>query len=78
MFIGVSIKSFLIILFFTGRKEDETDDKWMEKEKERAAKERERLEKGKKTQMWILFSYITSLCTIMLNYIRRHTAWPVT
>lgn len=43
----------LITLLFvsTGRKEDETDLKWMEKERERAAKEREREDRGKATQM---------------------------
>uniref|UniRef100_A0A665U621 Adipocyte enhancer-binding protein 1 n=1 Tax=Echeneis naucrates TaxID=173247 RepID=A0A665U621_ECHNA len=34
-----------IFLFSTGRKEDETDEKWIEKERERAAKEREREER---------------------------------
>lgn len=52
---GISIKLPLIFLFSTGRKEDETDDKWIEKERERAAKEREREERGKTTPDLHLF-----------------------
>ncbi len=68
----ISIKLPLIYLFSAGRKEDETDDKWMEKERERAEKEREREERGKKTQMWVFFffSYITPT---LHNHARLHT-----
>lgn len=62
----------MIFLFSTGRKEDETDEKWMEKERERARKEREREERGKETQMLIFFiSCITTFCTIMSDYTRK-------
>lgn len=37
--------------FTAERKEDETDENWMEKEKEKANKEREQQERGKRTQM---------------------------
>lgn len=47
----------LILLFSTGRKEDEIDEKWIERERERGRKEREREERGKKTQMLIFLSF---------------------
>lgn len=70
---GISIKLPLIFLFSTGRKEDETDDKWIEKERERAAKEREREERGKTTPDLHLFflACITPLCTVMSDYIQH-------
>lgn len=61
----------LILLFSTGRKEDETDEKWIERERERGRKEREREERGKKTQMSIFLSFFsctTPLCTIVSDY----------
>lgn len=42
---------FTDLVFPKGRKEDETDEKWIAKERERAQKEREREERGTKTQM---------------------------
>lgn len=44
-------------IYLTGRKEDETDEKWIEKERERAKQEREREERGKETQMLINFFF---------------------
>lgn len=44
--------------FPEGRKEDETDENWIEKEKERAQKEREREERGKKAQMLKLLALL--------------------
>lgn len=67
----------MIFLFSTGRKEDETDEKWMEKERERAQKEREREERGKETQMLIFFFLHNN---ILHNHVRLHTqrTWPAT
>lgn len=45
--------------FLAGRKEDEINEKWMEKERERANKEREKEERGKKTLLF--FSLLTPL-----------------
>lgn len=71
--IDISINFSLLFSFSAGRKEDETDEKWIEKERERAQKEREREEKGKETQMLFLVCppCITTFCTIMSNYTRK-------
>lgn len=53
--VGVYI---LIVIFPKGRKEDETDENWIEKERERAQKERERQERGKKVQMLKLLALL--------------------
>ena len=60
----------MIFLFSTGRKEDETDEKWMEKERERAEKEREKEERGKKTQMWIFIFFLHN--TILHSHVKLH------
>lgn len=54
---SISIKLSLIFLFSTGRKQDETDEKFMQKERERAQKEREKEERGKETQM-LIFPFV--------------------
>lgn len=56
---------FLLLLLFSERKEDETDEKWMEKERERAAKEREREERGKETHMGFFFLLFAPPCVIL-------------
>lgn len=54
---SISVKITLIVLFSTGRKQDETDEKFLQKERERAQKEREKEERGKETQM-LIFPFV--------------------
>lgn len=53
----------LIVVIPKGRKEDETDENWIEKERERAQKERERQERGKKAQLLKLLALLY-ICTL--------------
>lgn len=72
-FLDISIEPFLVLLFSTGRKEDETDEKWIEKERERARKEREREERGKEAQV-LMFSFLHN--ATLHGHVRLQTQRP--
>lgn len=66
--------SIYLSIHLTGRKEDETDEKWIEKERERGKQEREREERGKETQMLIYCFFcpcITPTSSIMSDCTRK-------